>query len=296
MKIVTPQTVTTGTLTATNVTITETLWTAGTYALGVQRYVGTNLYEVIIATTSAEPTVGVAADPPSWRLVGSINRWKMFDDVISSQTTRTGTIAVTITPGQVVNAVAFFNVSANTVNVTVTDPVEGIVYNTTQTLQDNTLIVDWWAYFFEPIFAKQDAVFTNLPSYRNATITATLDAGAGVAACGAMVIGRQATLGLANFGSGVSIQDYSRKETDAFGNIQIEERAFAKRADYDVTIDSNRVATVQQLLAAIRATPTVYIGEDNRPETVVYGFFRQFDIVIATPTISDCSIQVEGLI
>lgn len=297
MRIVTPQQVTPTTLTASNVSITETAWTAGTYPTGTQRYVGTTLYQVVATPSTAdEPTVGAAKDPQTWTVVGAINRYKMFDSVISSQTTRSGTIVVTIDPGQIVNAVAFFGLAGNTVQVVMNDPAEGVVYNQTKSLQDNTLIADWYAYFFEGIYQLSDVVFDDLPSYLNATVTATIDAGAGTATCGEMVIGRQQSLGVANFGTSVSIQDYSVKTTDAFGNIVVQQRAFSKRADYDVTVETSRVATVQKLLADIRTTPTVFIGQQDKPETVVYGFYKSFNIVIANPSISDCSIEVEGLI
>lgn len=297
MRIVTPQPITAATLTASNVAITETLWTAGTYATGVQRYEGIILYEVIASpSTTDQPSVGAAKAVPTWKIIGAIGRYKMFDNVISTQSTRTGTIVVTVDPGQIVNAAAFFGLAGNTINVTMTDPVEGVVYNETKTLQDNTLIADWYAYFFESIYPLTDAVFTDLPSYLNATITVTIDAGAATAACGEMVIGRQSLLGVSNFGTSVSIQDYSIKTTDDFGNVVIQERAYSKRADYDVTVETNRVATVQKLLADIRTTPTVFIGEEDKPETVVYGFYKSFNIVISTPSISDCSIEVEGLV
>jgi hypothetical protein len=297
MRIITPQPVTSSTLTSSNVAITETLWTAGTYTTGTQRYEGTTLYEVVASpSTTDQPSVGAAKAVPTWTVIGAIGRYKMFDNVISTQSTRTGTIVVTIDPGQIINAVAFFGLAGNTINVVMTDPVEGVVYNQTKTLQDNTLIADWYAYFFEGIYPLTDAVFTDLPSYYNATITATIDAGAATAACGEMVIGRQSLLGVANFGTSVSIQDYSIKTTDDFGNVIIQQRAYSKRADYDVTVETNRVSTVQKLLADIRTTPTVFIGEDDKPETVVYGFYKQFNIVISTPSISDCSIEVEGLV
>lgn len=297
MRIVTPQAVTAANLTSSNVTITETAWTAGTYATGTQRYVGTTLYQVIASpSTTDNPTVGVTLPTPTWKVVGAINRFKMFDGVIGTQTTRTGTIVITVTPGAIVNAVAFFGLAGNTINVKMTDPVEGVVYNQTKTLQDNTLIIDWYAWFFEPIYPKADAVFADLPSYLNAAITVTIDAGSGTAACGEMVMGRQRTIGIANFGTSVSIQDYSRKTTDDYGNVVIEERAYTKRADYDVTMETAAVASAQRLLADIRTTPTVFIGEEDRPETVVYGFYRQFSIVLSTPTLSSCSIEVEGLV
>ena len=297
MRIVTPQPITPANLTASNVTITETLWTAGTYATGVQRYEGTTLYEVIASpSTTDQPSVGAALTVPTWKAISAINRYKMFDNVISTQTSRTGTIVVTVVPAQVANAVAFFGLAGNTINVTMTDPIEGTVYNQTKSLQDNTLITDWYAYFFEGIYQKEDAVFADLPSYINGSIIVTINAGAGTAKCGEMVMGRQQTLGVSNFGTSVSIQDYSIKTVDDFGNVIIQQRAFSKRADYDVTVETPLVSAVQKLLADIRTTPTVFIGEDDKPETVVYGFYKQFNIVISTPSISDCSIEVEGLV
>jgi hypothetical protein len=297
MRIVTPQPITPTVLTASNVTITETLWTAGTYATGVQRYEGTTLYEVIASpSTTDQPSVGVALTVPTWKSISAINRYKMFDNVISTQSSRTGTIVVTVLPAQVTNAVAFFGLTGNTINVTMTDPIEGTVYNQTKSLQDNTLITDWYAYFFEGIYQKEDAVFADLPSYINGSITVTINAGPGTAKCGEMVMGRQQTLGVSNFGTSVSIQDYSIKTVDDFGNVVIQPRAFSKRADYDVTVETPLVSAVQKLLADIRTTPTVFIGEDDKPETVVYGFYKQFNIVISTPSISDCSIEVEGLV
>jgi hypothetical protein len=123
-----------------------------------------------------------------------------------------------------------------------------------------------------------------------------LDAGAGTARIGEFVMGRVRQLGVSNFGTSVSIQDYSRKERDQFGNTIIVERKFTKSADFDVTVETAQVFAVQNQLAKIRATPVVFIGDEARASTVVYGFFRQFNIVLDNPSISSCSIEVEGLI
>lgn len=296
MIIVQPVPVTSAMVTASNVTITETLWTAGTYTLGQERYIGTRLYKVLVASTTDNPTVGVTLTPPSWQDIGAINRFKMFDEIISTQTSRANNVNIDITPGQVVNAAAFFGMQANEITLTITDPIEGVVYDETRSLQDNTLINNWYAYFFEDITFLPDMVFSGLPSYNNATLNAIIDAGASTAAIGEVVIGKQRNLGVTNFGTSVSILDYSRKETDEFGNTVIETRPFSKRADYDVTVETSSIAAVQKSLADIRTTPTVFIGDQNRPETVVYGFYRGFNIIISTPSISDCSIEVEGLV
>ena len=296
MIIVQPVPVTSAMVTASNVAITETLWTAGTYTLGQERYVGTRLYKVLVASTTDNPTVGVTLTPPSWQDIGAINRFKMFDQVVNTQTTRTGLIDVNVLPGTIINALAMFDLDGVSTTITMTDPVEGVVFNETKSLQDNTIIIDWYSYFFESITTRSDVVFLGLPAYGSATIRIQVDAGASTAAIGEVVIGKQRNLGVTNFGTSVNIRDYSRKETDAFGNTIVETRPFSKRADYDVTVETGAVAAVQKALASIRTTPTVFIGDEDRAETIVYGFYRGFNIIISTPSISDCSIEVEGLI
>jgi hypothetical protein len=297
MIIIQPVPVTAAMLTASNVPETDApLWTAGTYTLGQQRIYNHRVYEVIIASTTAQPDVGAAAIPPSWLDLGATNRFKMFDQIISTQTVYAAEIDVDITPAAIINAAAFFGLSGNSITLTLTDPIEGVVFTETRSLQDNTIIIDWYTYFFEEISFLPDTVFLGLPAYGTATLTAYVDGGAGDAKIGEVVIGKQRTLGVTNFGTSVSIIDYSVKSTDDFGNTVITTRAYSKRADYDVTVETNAVAAVQKALADIRTTPTVFIGDEDRPETVVYGFYKQFNIVLSTPSISDCSIEVEGLV
>lgn len=271
------------------------VWAAGSFDEGDRVLFEHKVYEAL-STTTAQPDVGAVADPPSWLCVGVANRWKMFDEIISTQTTNPAIISVTIDPGAIVNALALFGLSGSEVTVTMNDSVEGVVFNETRPLQDNTAVTNWYGYFFEEIVQIEEAVFLDLPSYGTATVDISIVAGSETAKCGELVLGKQRELGVANFGTSVGIQSYSVKTTDDFGNTVITPRAFAKRADYDVSIDTNKIAGVQKLLASIRDVPIVYIGDEDRPETIVYGFYRNFDIVLSTPSISDCSLEVEGLV
>jgi hypothetical protein len=110
-----------------------------------------------------------------------------------------------------------------------------------------------------------------------------------------IVFGRTTNIGVSNFGTSVSIMDYSRKERDEFGRPIIVERNFTKQVSYDVTCETSSVGRVQRILASIRALPCVWIGDEDRPETVVFGYYNDFNIVLSTPSLSDCSIDVEGL-
>ena len=302
MKLINPQFVTEAQLFASNVPEDDApVWVAGTnYAIGDQVIYEHRIYEALAVITGADnlidPATGALQDPPIWLDLGATNRFRMFDGIVDSGTSQTGTIEVTLRMGELANGVAFFNLLGSTLNVQVDDPVDGIVYDRDFLLQDNSAITSWYAYFFEPIVQRPDVVLTDLPQYRDADILVTVDAGAATARVGEMVVGRVRQLGVTNYGTSVSIQDYSRKERDQFGNTIIVQRRFSKRADFDVTVETSQVFAVQAALAAIRTMPTVYIGDEDKPASVIYGFFRQFNIVYDTPSISSCSIEVEGLV
>lgn len=305
MRIIKPLDVTPAILTYSDLAETDApLWTAGTYTLNEQRIYDHRVYKVIVSSTTDRPDLGVAADPPTWQDLGATNRYKMFDESISTQSYGglSGTdfswgFALEITPLTVTNALAFFNMSdVLEIRVKVTDPGEGVIYNQTFDLLDNSEVDDWYSYFFEDIQQRTDLVVDNLPAYGSATIRVAFTGTPGTGAyVGEMVAGKIKDLGVTNFGTSVSIQDYSIKTTNEFGDIVVTQRAYSKRADYDVTLETAQVGYVQKLLAELRTVPTVFIGDEAREETVVYGFYKSFNIVLSTPSISDCSIEVEGL-
>lgn len=295
MIIVNPVVISPAMIVSSNAAVsTRATWNSATaYVIGNEVYYNYKDWLAIAASTNVAP----GTDSTKWIEIGASNRYAMFDSVINNVTTATSPLDVTVDPGSVVNAVSLFQVTASTVQVQVIDPSEGIVYDSTKDMQDTTFVLDWYSYFFEPVSYKTDVTFIDMPAYGSATIRIVANAGAGNnAVIGEAVIGRQRALGVTNFNTSVSIQDYSRKERDQFGNVLVVERQFAKLADYDVTLETSAVNLVQQSLADIRTTPTVFIGDPNRPETIIYGFYRNFNIVLSTPSVSDCTIEVEGLI
>jgi len=182
--------------------------------------------------------------------------------------------------------------------ITVTDGAAGpTVYSRTVNL-DGTFLFDWYQYFFEPYVQVEEVVLTDLPPYASALMTVSVS-GAGTVAVGQLVFGNQYELGDAGHGANLGIVDYSRKETDEFGTTTFVERAFSKRMNLRLMLDTVQVARVQQVLARVRAKPAVWVSVPNdelfRPLTV-YGFFRDFNIEIAYSLKSYCSLEIEGLV
>lgn len=250
------------------------------------------IYEALKTTINENPTTS----PLSWLDLGYTNRWRMFDEKVGTASSATSNITVTLNPG-IATGIAILGLSGVLSVYVKMTTTEGIVYEKTINLYDPSNIADWWSYFFEDIRIKSFALVLDLPTYRASTLEVSLNGETGQpVSVGSLVVGR--VLQYANsvdYGASVGIQDYSRKERDEFGNVTVVERAFNKRARWNFLIRNSEIDVFQENLAALRARPAVYIGNDDYNSLVVYGFYRDFDTVISYPTSSECSIEIEGL-
>lgn len=298
MRIIRPVTVTDSNLTSSSVAETVAVYVgATTYALDdlVRVEATHHIYKSLQnANTGHDPTAEPAT-PVWWLDMGATNRWEMFDTLVNSQTTNVNSIAVVVTPAERVDSVVLLNVSAATVAITMTDAADGEVFNQTYSMTSDSGIMDWYAYFFEPIIRKSDLSVTGMPPYVNAAVAITLTDTGATAACGECLIGLSRDIGDAVYGAKVGIRDYSVKSQDDFGNYTITERAFSKRGSFEVWLPSGLTSELQSLLASYRATPTAYIGADGIDATIIYGFYRDFEIDIAYTEYSVCTIEIEGL-
>jgi hypothetical protein len=220
----------------------------------------------------------------------------MFDSSVQSQTTNSDAIFVAMKLGSRINAISLLNINAYAIRIIVNDSTDGVVYDATLSGMDNDAVSDWYTYFFEPIIQRTDFVVTGLPPYGSATVNIILYNTGNTVACGGAVMGVYRTIGSTEFGAKVSITDYSVKSQDSFGNYTITQRAYSKKANFTVYMDSDLVDYTQTLLAGYRATPIVFVGEDVYGSTIVYGFYKNFEIEIGyIDGLSICSLEVEGL-
>ena len=255
------------------------------------------IYEAILANSS---TTTPDLNQTNWLSLGATNRYRMFDNVVSNVSSRTGGIQFTLTPNEVVNGIAFLNLNATTIRVVVTDPTAGVVYDETKELTGSSEVTDYYSYFFAPLVDLNNlklAVFLDLPSnYPTASISVTINSGAGLVEVGEVVYGVQTTVGRTNYGTAIGIKSYSRKETDEFGNISVVKRKNSKYAEYDVDIDNRSLASVQRFFSDIDTVPCLFIGNPDMEELIVYGFYNDFKATISFPTVSKCNLRVEGLV
>lgn len=301
MKIVRPIEILDVNLLASNVPETDyAAWSAGTtYGLGDRRiYVVADTHwivESLQAGNIGHTPTGLDSDL-WWLKVGNTNRWKMFDRAIQSQTSAADEIVVTLSSATArIDSVALFNVDCATARVRVIDAIDGVVYDQTKNMVSDSGITDWYAYSFEPITRLRDYVFTELPPYLNAQIEVTLTNTGGTALCGACVPGLSRNIGSTLVGAQPGIQDYSVKQKDAYGNYSILERAYNKRASFQVKVENTLIDELQIILAGYRAIAAIYVGDDGYTSTMVYGYYKDFSIVISYQDTSILNLDLEGL-
>lgn len=245
-------------------------------------------------TLHSNPNVGYALTSDKWLDLGSNNRWRMFDQFNSSQTIRDEQVDVTLNVAGRADGIALLNVLAATIRIVVNDGTSD-VYDETHSMVSDSGITDWYAYFFEPIIRSSDLIVTDLPSVAAPEIQVIVDNVNGNVEVGTLVVGQTKDLGATVYGARIGIQDYSRKVTDEFGNFTIVQRAYSKRATFDVSVDNAKIDAITALLATYRATPVVWIGTDLFASTWIYGFYKDFSVQVQYLTKSNLSLEIEGL-
>lgn len=302
MIIIRPVEITDAVLTANDVPETdEAEFLIGTsYSIGdLVMVTTTGVHEIFQSLTGSnagnQPEDDDLLNPVNWARVSATNTWAMFSDQINDQTEQATSIEVDLTPAALVNSMSFFGLDAATLRIVMDDPGEGVVYDTTFTLTDDSGVNDWYAWYFEPTVRRDTLAVLDLPPFASAVITVTISQPSGTAKIGLLTMGAQRKLGDTDYSTGIGIVDYSRKERDTFGNTLVIQRNFTKRADYVVTVDTNFVATVQSTLSSFRTTPITWIGDVDFPSTIINGYYRDFNVVLSNPTKSLLNISVEGL-
>lgn len=228
-----------------------------------------------------------------WLSLGPSNRWAMFDQKTSTQTTRPLDITVELAATGRIDTVALLNVDAASVNITVMDGATE-AYNQDYSLVTTDGITDWFAWFFEPIVRKTDLVVSDIPNVLDPAITMTLTDTDSVSV-GHCVAGLSRDLGGTQYGAQVGITDYSRKTQDDFGNWYIVERGFNKRGKFIVFMENQNIDFVFNLLSSYRATPVLLIGSEQYTSTFLFGLLKDWNIEIPYVSHSALSIEVDGL-
>ena len=269
-------------------------WAVGTtYALADKVIKDHVIYESVQASNTGNDPVG--DDGTWWTKLLATNRWSVFDGYIQNQSTRAESATWVVTPGVITNSVSFFNMIGESVQIVVTDPTDGEVYNQTFPLVDNTAVVDAYTYFFSPIVTIDNLCVTDLPPYASAEISVTVTNTGGTAAVGQISFGYFEVIGGTLNEVPLGINDFTRLNEDSFGRTSPVIRGYSRTATPAVAVDSFRVTYLERKLADQRGIATVWAFDTRYADNqlVYLGFYSSYNFLYqyAEKTILDLDIR-----
>lgn len=141
--------------------------------------------------------------------------------------------------------------------------------------------------------------FLDMPLYTpgDEKITIAITAGSsGIAKCGYLCMGRLNKIGYPTYSLNLGMMDYSHKERDEFGNIEVIKRDFSQLISYNAWVKTEEINQLKRLMSQLRNIPAAYIAHPDLEESLTIGFYRDFSINITDYDVSLFSLEVEGLV
>ena len=150
-----------------------------------------------------------------------------------------------------------------------------------------------------PLERIVDQAVTNIPMSPVATLEVTLTQEGGPRS-GRSSRGRRGLSVRRSTIPGSASGDYSRKDTDEFGNTRLVKRANAKRTSLPCTCTRPGSDSVREILARMHGLPALWLGDDNEgigsyQSLTVWGWLEDWNAVFAGPNKIDMNIDIQGL-
>jgi hypothetical protein len=302
--VVQPIQITDAMLVSTDVPETDyAVWAYGTFAVGDRRIMTTGIHKIYECASDhtstgagGAPNLNLDGSPILWVKVSADNRWKCFDTSNSTQTVKSASAQYVLKPGQSVSHVSLLNATnVNILRVQLDSDAYGLVYDRTVFVALILTESSWYAWYFDARGSVSALFLDDIPNYPDGTFTIDIVSGMELA-FGVLMLGQGTTIGQgAQYGARVSIQDYSRKETDAFGASIFVQRDYAKRASFNMRLLESEVDLVNEFLAAVRSIPCLWIGASRFTTTFIFGTYESFETTINYGDSSDCALSLLGL-
>lgn len=239
-------------------------------------------------------------DTDYWLDVGPMNKWAMFDNYNTSQTSRSSNIEVQIAPGTRVDTVALLNLSgASSVRIQANNG--STYYDQTYSLSETAFADDWYAGTYSETFYKNRFAVSNITPNSGTTLTITIS-GSGTVYCGSCIVGLSKDIGDAEYGAEIGIDDYSLISRDDYGTLTITERDYNDRGDFTLFVPKEKNAAILSLITSYRADPVLWlmvpdddvVGDWDGPG-IIYGIPTSFKSLIRQPSHVWYNLEITGL-
>jgi hypothetical protein len=103
-------------------------------------------------------------------------------------------------------------------------------------------------------------------------------------------------LGVTVFGTELGTRSYDEFTQNEFGDfVNVQDRGHARTVDFDIRYETQAGRRIQRFLDGNRRRGAIYLAGDQteRFGTTVFGYYRNFQLNTAGPSISNGTIEVE---
>lgn len=231
-----------------------------------------------------------------WARRESTNRWRVFDESLSTLTSQSGSITYQLRPPKAIGGLAILGVvNAVAAQVVIDHPEYGEVYNATHNLTPLVSASSWWQWLFGDRVLRTQSLFLDVPTYPGADIYITITGGADLGV-GMITLGQQRRFGYGvRYGARAGITTYSTVTRDIDGRASIKKRPFARRSSLDLALPNDEIDSLYQYLGEIESEPVLMVASRQYETFTGFGLVKNFEIVIPGPSVSDCSIEFDGM-
>lgn len=236
------------------------------------------------------------SDPAWWNKRTAINRWAMFDDRNSTVTSNPEEIIAVVSARAITQGMFAGALDASEVLVSMTHPTRGVVYSEKRNLVLPRSGSSFFGWCFNRLRMRTWFLTLKLPVFANALVTITIRRPGGVAKCGMCMIGPAIDVGLSLMGLSTELKDYSTTTFYPDGSSDTIPRGFSKRMSIDLSVERDRVETIEDDLIKRRQKTLVWLGSTMRGDTMLVGKFSSFRKVIDSYPRSKMALQIEGVL
>ncbi|MEM8511093.1 hypothetical protein RCH14_000384 [Massilia sp. MP_M2] len=236
------------------------------------------------------------SDPAFWNKRTAINRWAMFDDRNSTQTSNSEEIVSVFSAQAITQGLFAGAMDASEVRVSMTHPTRGLVHSETKSLVLPRSGSSFYGWCFNRLRLRTWFLTLKLPVFANALVTVTIKKPGGAPKCGMCLLGPTVDVGLSLMGLSTELKDYSTTTFFTDGSSSTVERGFSKKMSVDISVESDRVETIEDDLIKRRQKTLVFLGSTMRGDTMLVGRFSSLRKVIDSFPRSKMALQIDGVL
>ena len=174
-----------------------------------------------------------------------------------------------------------------------------LVYQEDRQLIDDSVVFDWWSYYFAPARLQNAALFSGMPASGENDILSVNISGGNALECGQVVFGLGYDVGYTQTGdTGFEGLDFSHVETNIYGDLVTVEREATEIHRFDLLIEGLKLSefatTMHDLKGGKRG---LFIGDVNQGSRAwAYGFARDWNVYWRDGTWARARLIVQGVV